>query len=125
MVINQEIEVPKVTFLKKIKKFFKKFSSKTDRQSYLDEQEALETPWATFEIGGFEDDGRIKVMFNWNAAFIKKINALGFQAETEEDSVQLFFYASQLRPTHLTEGDDPVRSDNHPTLSSQQNVMRT
>ena len=82
-------------------------------------------PWAMFEIAGFEEDGRIKVKFNWNTAFIKKAQELGFQAETEEDTVQLFFYASTMRPTDLSIGDDPVQSDAHPTLSGQQNtVMR-
>ncbi len=59
-------------------------------------------PWASFEVAGFDENGQIKVEFDWNAAFIKKINALGFQAETEEDTVQLFFYASSMRPTELS-----------------------
>lgn len=74
-----------------------------------------------FEVIGFEDDGRIKVEFNWNDPFIKHLNSMGFQAETEEDTVQLFFYASQMRPTELSGGDDPVQSDSHPTLSGQMN----
>jgi hypothetical protein len=97
----------------------------TDREAYITEQEGIDTPWATFEVRGFEDDGRIKVEFNWNSAFIQKIKDLGFQAETEEDSVQLFFYASQMKPTQLAMGDDPVQSEEHPQLSSQQNVLRT
>lgn len=110
-----------VTWFKKL--FSKKKS--TERESYLAEQEALETPWAIFEVAGFEDDGRIKVQFNFNKAFITKIHALGFQAETEEDSVQLFFYTSQARPTELAGGDDSVQSEGHPTLSAQQNILRT
>jgi len=98
---------------------------KTDREAYIIEQEAIQTPWATFEIAGFEVDGRVKVMFNWNNAFIQKIQDLGFQAETEEDSVQLFFYAAQLKPTELTGGDDPVQSNAHPQLSGQQNMLMT
>jgi hypothetical protein len=58
-------------------------------------------PWASFEIDGFEQDGRVKVRFNFNKAFIEKINALGFQAETDEDTVQLFFYTSMMRPAAL------------------------
>jgi hypothetical protein len=97
----------------------------TEREAYIAEQEQIDTPWATFEVRGFEEDGRIKVEFNWNSAFIQKIKDLGFQAETEEDSVQLFFYASQMKPTELSSGDDPVQSNEHPQLSSQQNVLRT
>ena len=115
-----------VSVVKKVKEYFD-ISPKAGaaREKYIAEQEALETPWANFEIGGFEDDGRIKVMFHWNDAFIAKIHELGFQAETEEDSVQLFFYASQLRPTELSGGDNPVQSEEHPQLSGQQNVLRT
>lgn len=106
-----------------IKKLFG--SKKTERDAYISEQEAIETPWAVFEIMGFAEDGRIKVSFNWNPAFITKIHALGFQAETEEDSVQLFFYASQMKPTELAGGDDGVGTTAHPQLSGQQNQFRT
>lgn len=83
------------------------------------------TPWATFEVAGFEEDGRIKVQFNWNRAFIDKARQLGFQAETEDDVVQLFFYASTMRPTELSGGDEPVQSEAHPTLSGMQNTIIT
>ena len=101
------------------------FGKKTEREAYIKEQEGIEEPWAVFEVAGFEADGRIKVSFNWNSAFVKKIHELGFQAETEEDSVQLFFYASQMKPTQLSGGDDTVQSETHPQLSGQQNVLRT
>lgn len=115
-----------VNWLKSIGRYFNlRARKKTERESYIAEQEAIDTPWATFEIGGFEDDGRVKVLFNWNDAFIAKIHSLGFQSETEEDSVQLFFYAAQLRPTQLSGGDDPVQSLEHPQLSDQQNTFRT
>jgi hypothetical protein len=65
-------------------------------------------PWASFEVTGFDDSGKIKVEFDWNDAFIKKINMLGFQAETEEDTVQLFFYASSMRPTELSSAEPVV-----------------
>jgi hypothetical protein len=81
------------------------------------------TPRASFTINGFEPDGRIKVQFTWNKAFVEKIQALGFEAETEEDCVQLFFFASAMRPMQLSVGDDPVQSSSHPTLSGQQNVI--
>lgn len=84
------------------------------------------TPWASFEVHGFEDDGRIKVVCNWNKAFITKIHALGFQAETEEESVQLFFYTAQARPTELDGMDtDAAVSANHPNLQSDTHTLRT
>ena len=62
-------------------------------------------PWASFEVTGFDEHGQIKVEFDWNKAFIDKVRTLGFQAETEEDTVQLFFYASSMRPTQLNAAD--------------------
>ena len=97
---------------------------RTAREAYFEEQEAIDTPWANFEVTGFDENG-IRVEFNWNDAFIAKIRSLGFEAETEEDCVQLFFYASQMRPAQLASGDEPVQSEAHPTLSGQQNVIRT
>lgn len=83
-------------------------------------------PWASFEVTGFEQDGRIKVDFNWNEAFIKKIHGLGFKAETEEDSVQLFFYASSMRPTQFDGAEeDPAISTGHPNLTADTHSLRT
>ena len=86
----------------------------------------LAEPRASFEVIGFEEGGRVKVNFNWNSAFIKKIKELGFDAETDEDRVQLFFFASSMRPTTLSSdpGDDPVQSTAHPQLSSINNELR-
>ncbi len=94
------------------------------RGDFLKHQESLDTPWASFEIAGFEDDGRIKVEFNFNDSFINTINELGFRGETPEDSVQLFFYASQLKPTELDGAQASVQSDNHPALNGSQNIVR-
>ena len=87
---------------------------------------ASKEPWASFEVTGFEDDGRIKVNTNWNDAFITKIYELGFKAETEEDSVQLFFYTAQARPTEFDgiDSEEAVSLD-HPNLSSDTHSLRT
>lgn len=90
------------------------------RNTFIAAQELTGTPWAMFEVVGFEADGRIKVEFNWNPAFIKHLDDLGFVAETPEDSVQLFFYTAQMRPTNL-DGDQAVQSEDLPTLSSPVN----
>lgn len=83
-------------------------------------------PWASFEVTGFEDDGRIKVQTNWNDAFIEKIYDLGFKAETEEDSVQLFFYTAQARPTEFDGVDvDEAVSEGHPNLQNDTHTLRT
>lgn len=85
--------------------------------------ERSKQPRASFTIDGFEENGRVKVAFTWNKAFVEKIKSMGFEAETDEDCVQLFFFASAMRPMQLSEGDDPVQSAAHPQLSAQQNVL--
>lgn len=95
-----------------------------DRDRFFATMEASDQPWAMFEIKDFPADGQIKVEFNWNKAFITRINGLGFQAENEQDTVQLFFYASQMKPQSLADeggDDDAAQSDNHPTLTSSTN----
>lgn len=81
-------------------------------------------PRASFSIAGFEKDGRIKVEFSWNSAFIKKIKELGFQAETDEDTVQLFFYASSMRPLSLYSEDGNVLSSEHPKLGEKNIIVK-
>jgi hypothetical protein len=93
---------------------------------YLAEKEASSEPWASFEIAGFEPDGRIKIKFNWNQEFIRRIKAIGFEAETDEDTVQLFFYTSSMRPMNLASDpeDNMVQSSTHPQLSQASNEIR-
>jgi hypothetical protein len=69
----------------------------------------------------------VAVNFNWNPAFAAKIKELGFEAETEEDAVQLFFYTASLRPTSLAAdpADEAVQSLAHPHLSQIDNEIRT
>lgn len=114
-----------VSLLKKFKNLFVKeeLSLASNRQKFIDEQSVLDTPWAMFEVNGFENDGQIKVEFTWNDAFIYKLNLLGFTAETEEDTVQLFFYASQMKPTAISDidGDETIQSEDLPQLSSNAN----
>lgn len=93
------------------------------REKFFVEKDEDPIPWAIFEIVNFDGDGKVKVEFNWNSAFIKRLDELGFTAETEEDTVQLFFYTSQMQPTDLNEdGDKSVHLEDLPALS--QNVNR-
>lgn len=93
---------------------------------YLAQKEASTDPWASFEIAGFEGDGRIKIKFNWNQPFIKAIKSIGFEAETDEDTVQLFFYTSSMRPMNLAADpeDNAVQPSAHPQLSQVSNEIR-
>lgn len=67
------------------------------RESAFDD---IDEPRASFTITGIEAE-RIRVEFDWNTAFIKHVHELGFVGETEEDTVQMFFYASSMRPTGI------------------------
>lgn len=103
-------------------KWFSRFFKKDDpRKAFIAHQESLSEPWAMFEVTGFEQNGQIRVEFSWNEMFIKKLNEIGFQAETPEDTVQLFFYASQMRPTGMDGGDETIQSADLPTLSANSN----
>jgi hypothetical protein len=95
------------------------------RSKFIDAYIKTDEPWAVFEVLGFEDNGQIKVEFNWNAAFIERLDVLGFTAETESDTVQLFFYASQMKPTSLLDGDgdESVQLDDLPQLSDNVNRL--
>lgn len=92
-----------------------------NRELFFAEQDTSGTPWAIFEIMDFDGEGRVKVEFNWNAAFIKRLDELGFTAETEEDTVQLFFYASQMKPTTMSGGDQTAMLADLPNLSENVN----
>lgn len=91
------------------------------RDQYVAVQEESDSPWAMFEIDGFEDTGRIKVKFSWNQSFIDELDKLGFTAESQEDTVQLFFYTAQMKPMQLLAGDETVQSDDLPNLSPNAN----
>ena len=97
-----------------VKSFIQRWYSRTMRKQ--------KEPWAVLEVQSFEKDGRLKIGFDYNQAFVDKVKELGYQAETDEDTVQLFFVASALRPTGLV-GDEAVQPDAHPQLSSPQNVI--
>lgn len=81
------------------------------------------TPWAVLEIQDIEGSGRVKIGFDYNKAFIERVKKMGFHAETEEETVQLFFMASALRPITLGGGDEAVQPEAHPQLSVNQNTL--
>jgi hypothetical protein len=95
------------------------------RKLFLRQQEKSKTPWAMFEVAEFTENGQAKVNFSWNDAFLDQIQKHGFHAETPEDTVQLFFYASKMSPAELAGGDDPVQPGELPALSGRANSLRT
>ena len=61
----------------------------------------LEEPRLDVLHSGIDEDGRIKMKLDWNTAFIRHLNENGIQAETEEETIQI--YLSLL--THQTAED--------------------
>lgn len=105
---------------KKLDDEFVKLTSDTESSDVLrgmyDKARGLEDePWAMFEIQGFNDDGQIKVHFNWNKSFIDSIRQMGYNEETEEEMVQMFFFVTKMAPTGLAEQVNP---EGHPSLQS-------
>lgn len=89
------------------------FKRKSIQEKYLEFREQSVEPWASFEVVGFGENGQIKVEFAWNDSFITKLRGMGYDAETEDEIVQLFFYMSQMRPVSLGESHmvDPTTED--------------
>ena len=105
---------------KKLDDEFIKLTTDTESSDILrgmyDKARGMEDePWAMFEIQGFNDDGQIKVHFNWNSSFIDSIRQMGYNEETEEEMVQMFFFVTKMAPTGLAEQVNPA---GHPSLQS-------
>lgn len=97
-------------------KFIKKFFKKTEPKPA--------GPWAMLEVAEFEESGRIKLRFDFNDEFVKKIHSMGFHAETDEDSVMLFFTTGVLSPQGLVGEEKPTQPEAHPNLSSPNHVLK-
>ena len=78
-------------------------------------------PWARFIVSGIHDDGQVRFEMAWNKAFIKNIKRHGFEAESEEISVQQFLVGAFIIPTGLL--DEEVTSTAHPNLRSDKNHL--
>jgi hypothetical protein len=93
------------------------------RKLFTSQQEKSKEPWASFEISNVDKSGRAQVSFAWNQAFLTYIHAQGVQAETDEESVQLFFMMARMSPEEqaMLGGDEPVQSAAHPNLSQPVN----
>jgi hypothetical protein len=83
-------------------------------------------PWACFETTGPGADGRIEFSISWNVEFIKQLRSAGFEAETEEAMVQMFFVSARMIPENplLNEDDDTINPEAMPRLTSEANILR-
>jgi hypothetical protein len=84
-------------------------------------------PWACFETSGPSAEGRIEFSISWNTQFIKQLRAAGFEADTEEAMVQMFFVSARLIPEQSMLPDideDVVNPEEMPRLTSDANILR-
>lgn len=79
-------------------------------------------PWASFETGGPTNDGRLEFTMSWNDAFIDVLKRAGYDGETEEEMVQMFYLSTQMIPESLM--DDVVNPSATPNLTNEANILR-
>jgi hypothetical protein len=79
-------------------------------------------PWASFETSGPSKDGRLEFTMSWNDAFIDVLKRAGYEGETEEEMVQLFYLSTQMIPESLM--DDAVNPSATPNLTNEANILR-
>lgn len=76
-------------------------SSAEDVRVWYDRlQTESDTPWAIFEIQGFEDNG-MRVGFNWNPAFIETVTGFGFTGDSDAEIVENFFAMMKAAPSSI------------------------
>lgn len=91
---------------------------------YLQEKLAnySKRPWAAFETTGLEaGTGQVAFSISWNSAFIKNLQAAGFQGTTDEETVQMFFLSARMIPNELLGNEDTVNPAEMPNLTNEAN----
>ena len=75
-------------------------SAEEIREWYDRLQTESKTPWAIFEIQGFDENG-MKVGFNWNPAFVETVTGFGFTGESDAEIVENFFTMMKALPSSI------------------------
>ena len=99
----------KRSFLLKLQEFFKSFSSK---------------PWASLETTGPDNMGRVEFSLSWNKVFVENLRNNGYAGMTEEETVQMFFLATQMIPESMLSDLDTVNPSATPNLTNEANTLR-
>ena len=81
-------------------------------------------PWACFETGGPDAEGRLEFSMSWNKAFIENLNKQGIQEITDEETVQMFFLATKMLPELMMASADTVNPEATPSLTSEANILK-
>ena len=86
-------------------------------------QQKSKEPFGAYFTSGITEDGQAPIQFIWNKAFVENIRKYGYETETEEETVELFYLAT--RPAQYVPGEDPVQSEEHPRLSNDAHTFRS
>lgn len=78
-------------------------------------------PWACFETGGPDENGRIEFSISWNKTFIATLHKAGFQGMSDEETVQMFFLSARILPEELAEQQDTINPTATPNLTNEAN----
>lgn len=81
-------------------------------------------PWASFETAGPTPDGRVEFTMSWNDAFIDVLKRAGYEGQTEEEMVQLFYLSTQMIPENFLDELDVINPEATPKLTSEANILR-
>jgi hypothetical protein len=82
------------------------------------------TPWACFETGGPDDEGRLGFSISWNKAFIDNLHRQGIQEMNDEETVQMFFIQSRMLPEEMVGDEDTINPEEMPNLTNESNTLR-
>jgi hypothetical protein len=82
------------------------------------------TPWACFETGGPDAEGRLSFSISWNKAFINNLHRHGIQELNDEQTVQMFFIQSRMLPEEMVNDQDTVNPEAMPNLTNEANTLR-
>lgn len=86
-------------------------------------QQHNKEPFGCYFTSGIHN-GQAPIQFVWNKAFIDNLRMAGYECETEEETVELFYVATRPTPQQYEDLEESVNSDDHPRLSNDANYLR-
>jgi hypothetical protein len=80
-------------------------------------------PFGCYFTSGIQN-GQAPIQFVWNKAFVENLRAFGYDCETEEETVELFYIATRPTPQQYDDPEEVVNSEDHPLLSNDTHSLR-
>ena len=88
-------------------------------------QQGGKEPFSLYYTSGIDASGQAPIQFIWNKAFVENIRRFGYECETEEETIELFYLAT--RPVSLAQAaqeDEEIVSEEHPRLSNDTHHLK-